>query len=412
MRTRVALLIAAFTVVMAGPNLPTPLLAGYRAALGLDAFGLTVLFSAYLIALVAVLFGVGRVARRSTPRTLLLGGLLLSVASDVCLAWGATTLTGVLAGRVLSGFAVGLSTGTVSVLLRHHGGARAASATALCALLGSAAGTTLTAALAEYLPLPRVLTYVTHAVTCLVCAALVLGVRAYAEPRRADTGSGGHGGAVVRRGMLGRFSVACAAGAGAWVTAGLMVALVPSYTAELLGASNLVVAVSPVVLYLLAACAGSTAAGRRSPRSELVAAPALMAAGLALTALSGPARSLVLLLIGAGLTGAGQGLAFRGGLSAALATANRAREGAAASRFSALAYLGTAVTTLGMGVLTGQLGLDAAFRWAAALFALYALVTGWLTRRTFAARGPEPGTPPPVEAGRGAGHRAVPDHEG
>lgn len=385
-RVRVVLLIAAFTVVMAGPNLPTPLLPGYRAALGLGAFGLTVLFSTYLVALVAVLLSVGWAARRSSARTLLISGLWLGIAADVVLAWGAVTLPGVLLGRVLSGFAVGLSTGASAVLLRHHGEVRSASATALCALLGSAAGTALTAVLAEYLPLPRMLTYFAHAAVSLVCVALVWSVREFAQPRRADTARADGGGAVVPSCAVGRFSVACATGVSAWVTAGLMVALVPSYAAELLGVTNLVVAASPVVLYLIAACGGSTVAGRRPARSELVAAPTFMAVGLALTALSGPVRSTAVLLLGAIVAGIGQGLAFRGGLFAALTVSAPARQGAATSRFSALAYLGAAVTTLGMGLLTGRLGLDVAFRWAAVLFAACALILGVLAARLFAER--------------------------
>jgi MFS family permease len=374
---------------MAGPNLPTPLLPDYRASLGLGAFGLTVLFSTYLVALVVVLLSAGWAARRSSPRTLLLAGLLLGIGADACLAWGAATLSGILAGRVLSGFAVGLSTGAVAVLLRRHGGERSASATALCALLGSAAGTALTAVLAEYLPLPRMLTYWAHAVASLACAALVWSVGELRRPHRADTGRG-EGGAVVRDGATARFAVACGMGVGAWVTAGLMVALVPSYARALLGATNLVVASSPVVVYLLAACAGSLVAGRRSAQAELVTAPALMALGLVLTAVSGPARSTVVLLLGAVVTGAGQGLAFRGGLSAALTVSAPARQGAATSRFSALAYAGAATTTLAMGLLTGRLGLDTAFRWAAALFAVCAVALGLLAHRLFALRPAEP----------------------
>ncbi|WP_328394160.1 hypothetical protein [Nocardia sp. NBC_00416] len=378
------LLIAAFTVVMAGPNLPTPLLPGYRAGLGLGAFGLTVLFSSYLIALVGVLLSAGWAAGRNSPRALLLLGLLLGVASDVSLAGGGSTLAGVLAGRVLSGFAVGLATGATAVLLRHHGALRSASATALCALLGSAAGTVLTAMLAQYLPLPRMLSYLVHAVVSLICIALLWSVREFAEPRLTDAGGADGGGRVVPQSALGRFSVASATGVCAWVTAGLMVALVPSYAAALLGATNLVVATSPVALYLAAACFGSIVAGRRSPGVELAAALAFMSVGLVLTALSGPVRSTAVLLLGAVVTGVGQGLAFRGGLFAALTLSAPDRHGAATSRFGALAYAGAAATTLGMGLLTGRLGLDTAFRWAAVLFAAAALVLGVLARRLFA----------------------------
>jgi hypothetical protein len=390
-RGHAVLLITTFTMVMAGPNLPTLLLPAYRLSLGMGPFGLTVLFSAYLVALVAVLFTVGHLARRTSPRSLVLAGLLLGVAADVLLAFTAHSLAGVLAARVLSGMSVGVATGATAVLLRHHGAQRAASATALCALLGSALGTALTAVLAQTLPLPGVLTYLVHAGACLSCAGLVAVRRALALPRRADTARADGGGSVVLPDAAGRYWVACGAGVSAWVTAGLTVALVPSYAAALLGATNLLVAAGPVVAYLLAASLGSVAAGRRTPATELALAPALMAAGLGLTALSGPWGLTVLLLLGAVITGFGQGLAFRGGLAAAQGAANALRQGEATSRYSALAYLGATVTTLGMGALTGWLGLDIAFRWAAALFGLAALALVVLARRVFA-----------VAAGRGA----------
>lgn len=392
MRVRVVALVTAFTVVMAGPNLPTPLLPGYRAGFGLGAFGMTVLFSTYLFVLVGVLSSAGRAARDGSPRALLLAGLLLGVLSDACLAWTASGLAGVLAGRALSGFAVGLSTGATAVLLRFHGQARSASATAMCALLGSAIGTASTATLAQYLPWPRTLSYVVHAAVSLACGAFVAARREFAEPRRARADGAG-GGSVVRQGQLGRFAVASAAGVGAWVTAGMMVALVPSYAAALLGATNLVVAAVPVVLYLLAASAGSMAAGRRPAHVELAAAPAFMATGLALTALSGPVHSTAVLMSGAIVTGVGQGLGFRGGLFAALTLSAAGHEGAVTSRFSALAYFGAAVTTLGMGLLTERLDLDIAFRWTAALFAAFALVLGVLARLVFAGHAAERAEP-------------------
>lgn len=386
---RVVVLIAAFTVVMAGPNLPTPLLPGYRASLGLDAFGLTVLFSVYLVALVVVLSLVGWVARRSSPRALLLAGLLLGVASDLCFVWQPVTLAGVLSGRVLSGVAVGISTGAAAVLLRYHGGGRSASATALCALLGSAAGTALTALLAEFLPLPRELCYLVHAAVSTVCVVSLWVIREFAEPARADARGARGDTAMVRPNERGRFAVASAIGMGAWVTAGLMVALVPTYAVDLLGATSLVVAASPVVLYLGAACLGSMVAGRRSARTDLVAGPLFMAIGLALTALSGPTHSTVVLVLGAVITGIGQGLAFRGGLFAALTVSDPARQGVATSTFSAVAYFGAAATTLGMGLVTGWLGLDIAFRWASMLFGAAALVLGILAGRLFRQRAGE-----------------------
>lgn len=382
MRTRVVLVIAAFTVVMAGPNLPTPLYPAYRAGLGLPAFGLTVLVGVYLVVLVPVLLSAGWAARRWSPRALLVAGLTLSAAADACLAFS-PTVGGIVAGRVLSAGAVGLSTGAATVLLRHHGRLRSASTPAVCTVLGSAAGTAFTAVLAEYLPQPTRLAYVAHALIGLACAGSLVAARALARPRRADTGRGAGGGTVIRPGEAGRFAIACGAGLAAWVTAGLIVSLVPTYAHALLHATNLVVSAGPVVAFLTAAGLGSIVAGRRPPRAELAVAPILMAAGLALTASSGPAHATAVLFLGAAITGTGQGLGFRGGLASALRAAAPARQAVASSRYSACAYLGAAAITLGMGLLTDRVGLDAAFRYAAVLFGAGAVVLAVLAYRRF-----------------------------
>lgn len=381
MSKRLALVMAAFAIVMAGPNLPTPLYPHYRASLGLSPFGLTVLVGAYLVALVGVLLSAGWFARRSSPRALLTAGLVVMSVSDALLACPPTTVS-LVTGRALAGCAVGASTGAVAVLLGHHGSVRTGSVPAVCALLGSAAGTALTALLAEYLPCPQTLVYLVHAASSLVFGAWLWLVPALGRPRRGDTGRT-EGGAVVRVGAVARFRVACASGVAAWVTAGLVVALVPSYSVQLLQASNLVVVAIPVVVFLVAACGGSMAAGRWRPRAEVPIAALLMSAGLVMVAMSGPCRSTSILIAGTLVTGAGQGLGFRSGFAAVLSLSSPERHGVAASWYNAGAYLGAAVTTLGMGLIAGRVGLANAFWGAAVLFALGALALAVMALRLF-----------------------------
>ncbi|WP_433250315.1 MFS transporter [Actinomadura nitritigenes] len=396
MGKRVALVMAAFAIVMAGPNLPTPLYPYYRASLGLSPFGLTLLVGAYLVALVAVLLSAGWFARRSPPRALLTAGLVVMSVSDALLACPPTTM-GLVTGRALEGFAVGASTGAVAVLLGHHGSVRTGSVPAVCALLGSAAGTALTAVLAEYLPWPHTLVYLVHAAASLASGALLWLVPALGRPRRGDAGRSA-GGAVVRTGGLARFRVACASGIAAWVTAGLVVALVPSYSVLLLQASDLIEVAIPVVVFLVAAGGGSVAAGRWRPRAEIPIAALLMSAGLVMVAISGPCRSTSFLIVGTLVTGVGQGLGFRSGFAAVLALSSPERHGIAASWYNAAAYLGAAVTTLGMGLMAGGVGLGNAFWMAAVLFTAGALALAAMALKLFSGSEsealPEPATEP------------------
>jgi MFS family permease len=361
----------AFSAIMATPNLPTPLLPGYRRALGLSAFGLTVLFSVYLVVLVVVLLSVGRLSRRYSPRALLLTGIALAAAADGCLGPGAHLIP-VLAGRALTGAAVGASTGAAAVLLAHHGGGRERSATALCALGGAAAGTAAAALAADFLPWPNTTIYLLHLLILLASAVGIVvvpvGVQGAAIGRRP------RGRTSPRARGRGTFVIGSAVGAAAWITAGLVVSLVPTYSNELLGATDRVTSSSPVVGFLLAACAGARLGARRPARVELPVALILMCGGLAGVAVSGPLHSALLLFIAGGITGGGQGLGFRAGLATAVGGSDTARHGRVTVLYNAFAYLGATVTTLTLGVAATAGGLETAFRYAAVIFAGYGVV--------------------------------------
>jgi hypothetical protein len=373
----------AFSAIMATPNLPTPLLPGYRRALGLSAFGLTVLFSVYLVVLVVALVSVGPLTRRYSPRALLLTGIVLAATADGFLGLGAHLIP-VLAGRALTGAAVGVSTGAAAVLLAHHGGGRKRSATALCALGGAAAGTAATALAADFLPWPNTTIYLLHLLILLTSAVGIVvvpvGVPGGVIGRRPE----GRPSPRPRGG--GAFVIGSAVGAAAWITAGLVVSLVPTYSNELLGATDRVTASSPVVAFLLAACAGARLAARRSARVELPIALTLMCGGLAGVAVSGPLHSALLLFTAGGITGGGQGLGFRAGLATAVGGSDTARHGRVTVLYNAFAYLGATVTTLTLGLAAAAGGLETAFRYAAVVFAGYGIVVIVFAARLSAVR--------------------------
>jgi hypothetical protein len=96
----------------------------------------------------------------------------------------------------------------------------------------------------------------------------------------------------------------------------------------------------------------------------------LLAAGLAVLALTRAVASLPLLLAAAAVAGAGQGLVFLGGLTAVNHHAPPERHADVLSTFYVVIYLGVSLPVVGVGFLTTVVGLLPAVQWFAAAAAV------------------------------------------
>jgi hypothetical protein len=106
----------AFLVVMAFATLPSPLYGLYRERDGLSAFTITIVYAIWaagtIVTLVAVPFIAERVGRRGV---MFAAVATMMVAAGVLVAWKA--LPGLLVGRLITGFAVGMAAGTAIAYL-------------------------------------------------------------------------------------------------------------------------------------------------------------------------------------------------------------------------------------------------------------------------------------------------------
>jgi DNA-binding HxlR family transcriptional regulator/predicted MFS family arabinose efflux permease len=365
-----AAMLAIFSMVMAAPNLPTPLLAVYRTRFGLSSFAVTVVFSAYLVALVVSLLGSDRITRGRQPHHVVAAAIGVVAIGNLMLATDSSAAV-LVAGRVLTGLGIGLGTGAAALVLRAVGGPRATAANATCALAGSTVGTTVSALLVQYAPHPTGLVYLAHAAALAGLGAVVLAWPKLRTPPSEPTSMNGpvshtHGPALV---------AAFAVGVAAWTTAGLGLALTPVLAAELIHIDNRVVSALPAILLLAMACLGQYAAGRHRARLELCAALTLMSAGLAAIAFAAALHSLPTLLLACAIAGLGQGLGFRTALTSAINLAHPQRHATATSRFAAIAYAGSVLNTLSLGALATAIGLAPAYRWLAGAFILASATT-------------------------------------
>jgi hypothetical protein len=106
----------AFLIVMAFATLPSPLYGLYRVRDGLSAFTITIVYAIWAAGTIAALIAVPFIAERIGRRgTMLAAVATMMVAAGELAAW--KSLPGLLIGRTLTGFAVGMAAGTAITYL-------------------------------------------------------------------------------------------------------------------------------------------------------------------------------------------------------------------------------------------------------------------------------------------------------
>jgi predicted MFS family arabinose efflux permease len=291
----------------------------------------------------------------------LLAGLGMSALSAVAFLV-ANSLPLLLVGRVISGFSAGIFTGTATatlVDLAPSGGQERATLVAAMANMGGlGCGPLLAGILAQTAALPLRLPFWVDLGLLLPAVA---GVLLMPEPVRRS--------GPVRwrpqtlsvpasvRTIFIRASLAAFAG---FAVLGLSTAVSPAFLGKVLSIHNAAV-VGLVVFGVFAASTAGQLLLEVMPGSRalpvgcagLIVGMGVFAGGLA-------ASSLGLLVLGAMLAGAGQGLSFRAGLSGVTAASPPERRAEVASSFFVVAYVAISLPVIGEGVLADATTLRAA----------------------------------------------------
>ncbi len=385
--TRFAYLLVALALGLAvlGTNIPSPLYGVYAEEWGFSSGTVTLIFAVYCLVLILSLLAFGRLSDEVGRRPIVLaalsvialGSLLFALAQNVAL---------LLAARAVQGLAVGMLSGAATAALAElhpRLDRRAAALAATVALTGgSAIGPFFGGGLAEYGPYPLMLPYLANLgllVPVIVAFWAVVPETVAPKPKEERTWR-------LRRPRVppgARYHFALGSGACfvAWAVAGLFIALVPSYAASLLDADNLLVGGGAVSIMLGAACAVQVLARKYSPRRAMVSGMAAQVAGLAAIVAAVPTQSVLLLLAGALLDGAGLGLAFMGGLGLVGRVAPPESRAEVLSACYVIIYLGESLPVLGVGYGAGWVGLYPAVAAFAALIGglgvLTALLAAW-----------------------------------
>lgn len=338
--------------MLLGTTLPTPLYTIYQQEFGFSELTVTAIFATYATGVIAALLLFGRLSDQIGRRRVLLPGIALSALSAVVFLL-AQEVGALVAGRVFSGLAAGLFTGTATAtLLDLAPPARRGQATLAATLVnmgGLACGPLLAGMLAEYAGAPLRVVFWVDLALLVPAAALVWAipetvhsdgpVRVRPQRLRVPT--------EVRPIFI-RAALAAFAG---FAMLGFFSAVAPGFLRQVLDIDNHAT-VGLVVFGVFASSLVGQTAFRNAPTA--VALPAgcgLLIAGIGLVALGLAEPSLAPLVAGGVVAGCGQGLSFHAGLAAVNDAAPADRRGEVVSSFFVVAYVAISVPVLAVGVV-------------------------------------------------------------
>ncbi|MFJ4316518.1 MFS transporter [Streptomyces lavendulae] len=360
---------SALVALLAASSAPTPVYALYQAAWHFSAMTLTVVFSAYVLALLVALLTAGTLSDHLGRRPVL-AGALLAEAVAMAVSAAAQGVPELIAGRILQGLATGVATSAAGAALLDFEApdrpGRAAVANGIMPVAGMALGVLASTALVQYAPAPTRTVYLLLLVLFIAQAAAV---RLTPETARTESGT-------WRPVRLLRFlqllrptiTVAPASRPGlalaapgivaAWALGGFYSSLGPSL-ARLI-APHAAHATGGLVFFTLTAAAGLAGRAARAlpARTVSLAGAALLIPGALLTLAAPHLHSLLALFAGTALAGAGFGGVTQGALRLLLRPAAPGERAGTLATYYALSYLAMSIPVVLAGLLTNLYGLQ------------------------------------------------------
>ncbi|WP_369382772.1 MFS transporter [Streptomyces sp. cg36] len=348
--------------LLAASSAPTPLYALYQAEWHFSAMTVTVVFSAYALALLGALLTAGTLSDHLGRRPVLFGALL---AEAVAMAAFATAqgVAALIAARVVQGLATGVATSAAGAALLDFEDpgrpGRATLANGITPVAGMAAGVLASTALVQYAPAPTRTVYLLLLTVFAAQAAAVLLTTETAHPRSGAWRSLRPGIAVAPASRPAMKLLAPGVVA-AWALGGFYSSLGPSL-ARLI-APHASRATGGLVFFTLTAAAGlAVLAARTLPaRTASFAGTALLIPGALLTLSAPHPHSLLALFAGTVLAGTGFGAVSQGALRLLLSPAAPDERAGTLAAYYVLSYLAMSIPAVLAGLLTNLYGLQRA----------------------------------------------------
>ncbi len=359
-------------ILLTGTNLPTPLYRDYEHRFGLSPLATTLVFAAYVAALIPSLLLAGPLSDAIGRRRVLLPAVVVAALGSLGFAL-ATDVGWLFASRVLQGLAVGAAAGPLTAALTElepTGNRRKAALVSTVASVGGLGlGPLLGGLLAQYGPAPHVLPFVVEIVLLLPATATIVALPTTRpttrwRPRRPE----------IPATMRTVFATSGTATFLAFAVIGLFLTLVPTYVATLTHSTNLLLGGGVVALMLACSAIAQLVGYGRTTHSPERVGLSLLATGLGLLTLAGLLSSPTVLLVAVVVAGAGQGLVYLGGLTAVNESAPADRRAEVLSSFYVITYVGVGVPVIGVGFLATLDGITSAVWYFAGAVAVLCLV--------------------------------------
>jgi MFS family permease len=360
-RSRVAfpLLAYAFTAIMIGTTLPTPIYALYSANMHFSVLTTTVVFATYAGGVLAALLVMGRWSDVVGRRPMLVGGAVLALASAVVFL-AADTVGLLLVGRALSGLSAGVYTGTATAAVIESAPpawrGRSTAVATIANIGGLGLGPLIAGLLVQYAPYPLQLPFIVHiALTVLAIAGVLI-----APETSERSGRIGFQRLSVPAEVRTVFVTASTAAFAGFAVTGLFTAVAPSFISDVIGIRNHAVAGAIACSIFAASAAAQVLAGRIEARRAVALGCAVLVVGTVIIAAALHLSSLALLLVGAVVAGVGQGVSFSRGLTAVAERTPPDRRAEVSSTYFVVAYVAIALPVVGEGLAAEAWGLRTA----------------------------------------------------
>jgi MFS family permease len=370
--TTLAAVIAAMTFSASGAA-PTTLYQHYQEAFGLTPFMLTVIFGAYVLALLGALLTVGSLSDYIGRRPAILVALSLNVVAMVMFI-AADSAAALIVARAVQGFATGLATATLGAAIMDTDRSRGPVLNSITAFIGLTAGSLGGGALVTYAPDPQQLVYAILLALSAAEAALLWYMPETVTPKTGALASLQPHVSVpakARRALVQVTPVTIAS----WALGGFYFSLMPSLVRVATGVTAPIVG-GLVVSALTFSGAIAVLLLRSTSAHRILSGgiPALVA-GVAITLAGVQMRQVSLMLAGTVVAGIGFGAAFSGAMRTVMPHAEAHERAGLLSAFYVAGYLSFSLPAIATGVVAPLAGLPLAADVYGAVVAVLAIVS-------------------------------------
>jgi MFS family permease len=377
---RKSMWLAAFAIglLYVGSTILTPLYPTYRREFHFSELIVTAVYAVYVIGNLAVLFFFGRLSDQIGRRRTVLIALALTCGSTLLFLFAGSAMW-LFPARILNGFAAGLGAGALTAWIaelepRSDRG-RAARVASAFNVGGLAFGALLAGTLAQFAPWPLRTSYTAFLLLLGVMIVLLWSAReTVAEPVRTARELSLRPRIGVPRELRWAFVAPAAIAFTAFALGGFYAALAPELLVRSLHHREPLLIGGIVALFFACGAATVLLERTRDSRAAIIAALALLWAGLCLLMLAEALRSMTLLVLASILTGASMALGYRGSLQIINEIAPEHQRAELVSSYLLVCYSANSLPVIGVGLLSLLVSIATAHRvFAAVLVALATL---------------------------------------